>query len=64
MQKKIIFYLLVLALILVALVLILSYILSRVSLKGENIPANQFIGPPKGAVPYVKGPKSPPPFNN
>jgi heme/copper-type cytochrome/quinol oxidase subunit 2 len=70
MQKKIIFYLILILVFLFALVFILNYIFSRtfsdkkVESSWEESKKLEFIGPPPGASPYVKGPKSPPPFNN
>jgi hypothetical protein len=62
MQKKIIFYLLGILLFLIALLVVLSYIGTKSFPKGGNeATSTNFVGPPPGAVPYVKGPTSPPP---
>jgi hypothetical protein len=65
MQKKVIFFLLSIILFFIALILFLSYIIfsgGKVNDNEKNFYSPQFKGPPQGAIPYVKGPTSPPPF--
>lgn len=59
MPKKLIAYLLSVVLFLVALILFLSYIILNSGEKESS--SKKFMGPPFGAVPYVKGPESLPP---